>query len=501
MQTFFSLGDRDVGVFAYIGERIATGAVPYRDVWDHKTPLIYFLNAALFNVFGASFTVIAIFEIVWLTFTAYALYKLARVLMGELPACFATGIFAIYVGSTYLSGSFGMTETYALLPTTLAVYFCFNAYVQKRVSCMLLSGIMTTVAFLFRQTAGIIGIVILLYILCAYIKDKKYAKQSRAALQMYVIGGLLPIIVVLAYFYLHDSVTEFLSQVFVFNLVYSDGVQVNFLHNLATLVHELVYTVGRWPLIVVLSIVGVLSVLVESAQRDNQEMSSSNISFGIFIFVWFVADLFAITFSGEFYRHYFVQFTVSASLLSGIVVKEYFNSDIQNWRTVTLFGMLCLFCTPLLSTLDTNLRFISHIEERLRAEDVLHIKNGSYITDQKERIEWILKNTTEDDAVYFWGAEARLNFLTDRLSPTKFVYTYPLFLDGYVTATDVNHFLANIKENNPRFIIDTSSTNRKTTSFTSEGIQSPLSIAAIYIRENYVYKDELGEWIVYELKN
>src|SRR5215470_11276925 len=36
---------RDSGVFLYAGSRILAGQVPYRDVWDHKGPLIYYIDA------------------------------------------------------------------------------------------------------------------------------------------------------------------------------------------------------------------------------------------------------------------------------------------------------------------------------------------------------------------------------------------------------------------------------------------------------------------------
>ena len=39
------LPDRDSGVFLYIGSRILEGEVPYRGIWDHKGPLIYYINA------------------------------------------------------------------------------------------------------------------------------------------------------------------------------------------------------------------------------------------------------------------------------------------------------------------------------------------------------------------------------------------------------------------------------------------------------------------------
>src|SRR5580765_7577165 len=40
-----TLPSRDSGVFLYVGWRFLNGDIPYRDVWDHKPPLIYFVDA------------------------------------------------------------------------------------------------------------------------------------------------------------------------------------------------------------------------------------------------------------------------------------------------------------------------------------------------------------------------------------------------------------------------------------------------------------------------
>ncbi len=37
--------NRDSGAFLYIGQRILKGDIPYRDIWDHKPPCIFFINA------------------------------------------------------------------------------------------------------------------------------------------------------------------------------------------------------------------------------------------------------------------------------------------------------------------------------------------------------------------------------------------------------------------------------------------------------------------------
>src|SRR5687768_18415163 len=43
--TNMTLPSRDSGVFLYVGWRLLNGDIPYRDVWDHKPPLIYFVDA------------------------------------------------------------------------------------------------------------------------------------------------------------------------------------------------------------------------------------------------------------------------------------------------------------------------------------------------------------------------------------------------------------------------------------------------------------------------
>src|SRR5512138_681071 len=47
----FSFG-RDQGIYATVGSGILSGSVPYRDLWDFKTPGIFFVFAASEALFG-----------------------------------------------------------------------------------------------------------------------------------------------------------------------------------------------------------------------------------------------------------------------------------------------------------------------------------------------------------------------------------------------------------------------------------------------------------------
>src|SRR5688572_5278945 len=66
---FNQIPSRDQGVYLYIGEQILDGKIPYQDVWDHKGPLIYYINV-LGLLIEDSVIGIWILEIIFLSCTA-----------------------------------------------------------------------------------------------------------------------------------------------------------------------------------------------------------------------------------------------------------------------------------------------------------------------------------------------------------------------------------------------------------------------------------------------
>lgn len=78
LPNFFSFVDRDVGVFAYIGEQISNGSLLYKEVWTSKPPGVYYLNAFIFYILPNTFLSLRIFELIYSLFTIFVLYKLSR---------------------------------------------------------------------------------------------------------------------------------------------------------------------------------------------------------------------------------------------------------------------------------------------------------------------------------------------------------------------------------------------------------------------------------------
>ncbi len=111
---------RDQGVFLYIGRELNRGAALYQDLWDHKPPLIHYLNALGVTLDGGSMWGIWIIEALFLVGTVALSVITLRRAFGLGAAAFGT-LCWIAAATTLLSGN--LLEEYALLFQFAALYF------------------------------------------------------------------------------------------------------------------------------------------------------------------------------------------------------------------------------------------------------------------------------------------------------------------------------------------------------------------------------------------
>src|SRR5574341_367906 len=70
------LPSRDSGVFLYIGWRLISGDIPYKDVWDHKPPLIYFVDALGLSLTPDSQWGVWLLQFIFIFLTFFLIYRL-----------------------------------------------------------------------------------------------------------------------------------------------------------------------------------------------------------------------------------------------------------------------------------------------------------------------------------------------------------------------------------------------------------------------------------------
>jgi hypothetical protein len=154
---------RDEGVFVYIGQQVLGGKIPYRDVWDHKGPLIYYINALGLWIGGGSLWGIWLVEAILLATSLILLYLLVRRNLGTAAAVF--GLLTWVTGFTIVMGG-NIVEEYSILPAVLSLYLVMN---RPRHSGLLV-GLLAGLAFTLRPNEVAAPAVALLLTLSAELK-------------------------------------------------------------------------------------------------------------------------------------------------------------------------------------------------------------------------------------------------------------------------------------------------------------------------------------------
>lgn len=96
----------DGSLMAYIGSRLADGAVPYRDVFDMNAPGTYLMHLALYQAIGTDDVAWRAFDVVVLLIGCAATYGLARPAGRDLAALAAVGWF----GYHHVHGAYALGE-------------------------------------------------------------------------------------------------------------------------------------------------------------------------------------------------------------------------------------------------------------------------------------------------------------------------------------------------------------------------------------------------------
>ncbi len=107
---------RDSGVFLYIGQGVLEGKIPYLDFWDHKGPLIYYINALGLFLFKESYWGVWLMELFFLTISAKLGFSLMRDRFNTSFAFVGTASWVLALGKVFTIqfGGGNHVEEYAL---------------------------------------------------------------------------------------------------------------------------------------------------------------------------------------------------------------------------------------------------------------------------------------------------------------------------------------------------------------------------------------------------
>jgi len=469
---------RDSGVFLYVGWRILNGELPYRDVWDHKPPVIFYINALGLAMIDGSRWGVWLLEFLGLSFAAFVGFKIVQKALGTFPAIF--GMLLWLLTLVFVIDGGNLTTEYTLPLQFATLWLTKTAFEKPNIHCWrwFLIGLLGAIAFFTKQTSIGIWISVILFLVIWRVKSHQIKELASEFLSL-LSGFAVVCIYWTVFFGLQGGFVQFWSAAFDFNFVYSS---VNFLARLNPVILGItpLTTVGLLQFAGIGYLLGLqLIYLKRDAIRDWLPL----LVIGLFDFPM---ELILISVSGRTYPHYYMTVLPVLNLFAGVtfwvILSSRFLDDIAHTaKYVLTVGILGLF---LWSSFNQYRRQVTSFRS---------------VNKQHSIVSRIELNTDIEDKVLLWGAEASVNYFSRRKSPTRFVYQYPLYRYGYVDEQMIIEFLDDLIRERPRLIIDTHDTLTPLYHFPIQTYTIQQRLA--YLQRHYCMVDDFlpnSNWTVYE---
>ena len=212
----------DANCFFTIGRGIVKGLTLYKDLFDHKGPLLYFIYAVAALISDKSFVGIWIIEC--LAASAYAIYswKIARLFVN--PSKYSVFIMPLFLGVVYTSRMFnfgGNAEELCFPLLTIMLYIGLKAAVKgdgiPGKSDALICGLITGSLFWIKYTFVGFAAGLCLFILILSIKQKRFVRLW-SLVWRFVAGFVIISIPVFNYFIATKSLDYLWESYFYDNL-------------------------------------------------------------------------------------------------------------------------------------------------------------------------------------------------------------------------------------------------------------------------------------------
>ena len=379
----------DSSVFIYSAKQILQGQSMYKDIVDHKGPVLYLINVIGLSIFKGKFIGVWILELFSFYTTSIFLFKLARLFAAKIPSMLSVLTLIFLLSPLFAGGN--LTEEWALPFISLALYiFVTNLKCNTPLTLLRLFLLSLTFVLTFLLRANLIAVwagfgLVLLF---KWIVTKNYYELLRN-LSYLIFFVLLIILPFFLYFWIDGTLDDAIYLIFEFNMVeYAPKI------SLFSLQKEAFYLlVGQSQFFSVLPIIGVLFIYFNE---------KSYLNFAFILTLFFTAIVCSM---GYGFEHYFMIFIP-------LLVFPYayiFQSISDNIHKLKYPSLIVIFI------------FYNYIPFRVLKNNVMH----NYITQNKfeDISKFIIKNTKPSDKILTTGFGAELYLYSKRNCAIRFPYT------------------------------------------------------------------------------
>ena len=469
----------DTAIYAYYGRQIGKGSKLYEELWDFKSPGIYYLFAVVLKIFPDNLLTLRIMGILWGVAASAMMWLLARHLFVPRIALVLTGLFILWInpiGNLNADGPY--PETFIPLLTLMA-YFAWFKYVENHQGhWLIVTGVACGGLILLKQTAlaTLVGFVLTLS-MQAQVSIHPW-KDTARMVGLMVVGLGLVLLPCLAHFAALGVLDEMWGAVVEYPIQYAATTPLK--EAIRNAVNLFISMFAFLSLLYALVPLGFWLIW-----RNFRNIRWQVVSMPLFsLIVWAFVELLVISTPGRFYERYLLQALPALLLISGYSIE----AIIAAYQDLP---------TPNRALLSTALVMVIVISIVSQFPRTLKLLDDHVLANTPTRSELLARyfdeHSTPEDTVFAWG-DHRIPYVTNRESAVRWLNAEPFRTSQhFVTPELVQQVLSELQKNQPRYFVESAALTPLGESYLGN------TEVEVYIRNHYRLIAEIGDAKLYEI--
>jgi hypothetical protein len=431
--------ERDEGEYAYSGQLMLQGVVPYSLAYNMKLPGTYAAYALIMAAFNESPAGIHAGLLLTNAATVILLFLLAKKLFGPLAGLAAGSSYALLSTSESVLGLAGHATHFVVLPALAGVLILLHAIESKRTALYFASGLLLGLAFLCKQPGLFFFLFGALFSIAMEWRAGKDWLALVRRLGIYSAGALVPFALTCLVLFFAGTLGKMWFWTFSYGTQYASA---------------LTFTEGwqqfwatAFSVVEPASFVWILAAVGLAALAwDSRTWRHAVFTIGFLFFSW------AAVCPGFYFRqHYFILVLPAVCLFIGIAVNSAAQELSEHLPSPAATAIPLLV---LLAAIAVSVAGQSDIFFRLSPLAASRAVYGNNPFPEAQVISEYLKQHSSPNArIAVIGSEPEIYFYSKRHSATGYIYTYPL-VEPQKYAMDMQKDMAREIENSrPEYMV------------------------------------------------
>ena len=482
----------DQGIYAWMGDVINQGGLPYRDAWDLKGPLSPYIFAGTQLLFGHSMWAIRLFDLLMLLVASGMLAILVSNLTNKTVALWATFLFVLW----FASGNFWNTaqpDGWVSMIVLIGMTPLLIARDSIRWYLALFAGMCIGCAILIKP----LFILYLLLVLMA-ISLQDWPRKSRIFMNwiLVLVGSAFLLVISAGWFAYHGALSDLIEGSIIYPLKIYSGI--NRL-SIGSLIQRITtYAISGGGIALIFPIIGLGVLMLWRISKKK----------AVVVVFWILISFFIVIVQNRYYAYQWVIIYPPIVLLCAVGFHTIFflnqstvsEPKAQHRQPVQLLGIFMLVVIIFYATIHPLFevsKWISYISNRNSREQ--YYDSFGIPGSDIQAANYIQERTTEGDKIFIWGWNASIYFLSSRQSSSRFGYSLPLLMGEGTEVREAYRLelLGDLSSNPPVYIVVAPLADDIVG---KKYFLSDFTGFADFLSTRYVEEKVFGDLIIYHLK-